>query len=204
VSGDKIVRLKPYRSVRRIQTEGPVVATLLVVIVEGLMFLGMVSAFLLTRSAAGGSWPPAGQPWFPWGETILNSAALLASGALVYRASLAWPSPEARIGPQLLAAICLGAFFLFFQGVVWIGVIGQGLDLTPSHYGKFFYLIMGMHGATVLGGVVFLGVAWLRLQPLRDDTPPHGSLRTSTFTAARILWYFAVGSWPVLALLLYL
>lgn len=182
----------------------PVIAVAVIVIAVALMLAGMVITFLLTRATAGDPWPPAGQPWFPAGETILNSAALLASGALVFRASLAWQNPESRIGPQLLAAISLGAFFLFFQGVVWLGAIQQGLDPTPSHHGKFFCLIMGMHAATVLGGLIFLGFAWLRLQPLRDDVPPHGSLQASTFKAARILWYFAVGSWPVLCLLLYL
>lgn len=204
VSEEKIVRLQPYRGLRKLPLAVPVAATLLVVAFVALMLVGMVSAFLLTRSAAGGSWPPAGQPWFPAGEAILNSIALLASGALVFRASLVWRDPQARIGPHLFAAICLGAFFLFFQGVVWVGVIRQGLDLTSSHYGKFFCLIMGLHAATVLGGLVFLGFAWRRLHPLRDDVPPHGDLQTSTFTAARILWYFAVASWPVLSLLLYL
>jgi len=204
VSEDNIVRLQPYRSVRRLAAEGPVVATLLVLIVEGMMFAGMLATFLVTRAAAGEPWPPAGQPWFPLGETVLNSAALLASGGLVFRTSRAWRNPEARIGPPLLAAMFLGAFFLFFQGVVWVGLIREGLDPTPSHHGKFFCLILGMHAATVLAGLVFLGFAWLRLQPLRDDVPAHGSLQTGTYAAVRFFWYFAVASWPVLCLALYL
>jgi heme/copper-type cytochrome/quinol oxidase subunit 3 len=204
VSEQKVVRLYPDRSVRKAPVAGTVVATTLIVILQAMMLIGMLSAFLLTRATSGGSWPPPGQPWFPMGETLVNSAALLASGALVFRASRAWQNPEARIGPQLLAAIALGAFFLFFQGVVWAGVVGRGLDLTPSHHGKFFYLILAMHAATVLGGLLFLGFAWWRLQPLRDDVPPHGSLRTGTFLAAQIFWYFAVGMWPVLYVLLYL
>lgn len=204
MSEQKVVRLQPHRSLRKTPVAGTVVATSLIVILQALMFVGMVSAFLLTRASAGASWPPSGQPWFPRGETLLNSAALLASGALVFRASRAWQNPEARIGPQMLAAIALGAFFLFFQGVVWAGVLRRGLDLTPSHHGQFFYLIMALHAATVLGGLLFLGFAWWRLHPLRDDVPPHGSLRTGTFLAAQILWYFAVGLWPVLYVLLYL
>ncbi len=203
MSGPNVVRLHPKRVAREPEMAGTVVATCVLVVVEAMMFVGLVSAFLLTRAAAGAGWPPEGQPWFPWPETVLNSAALLASGALVFRASRAWRNPEARIGPQLLAAIALGAFYLFFQGVVWVGVIRRGLDLTPSHHGKFFCLIMGMHAATVLGGLIFLGFAWLRLQPLRDDVHPHGSLRSSTFMAARILWYFAVASWPAFYVSLY-
>jgi len=204
VSGEKVVRLQPYRSVRKPPAAGPVVATLLVISVAGMMLVGMLSAFLLTRAAGESSWPPAGQPWFPLGETLLNSVALLASAAIVFRASLAWRKPEVRIGPQLLAAFSLGVFFLFFQGVVWVGLIREGLDLLAGLDGWFFCLIMGMHAMMVVGGLALLGLAWLRLQPLRDDVPAHGSLHTSTFEAVGIFWYFVVASWPVLCLLLYL
>jgi hypothetical protein len=49
-----------------------------------------------------------------------------------------------------------------------------------------------------------MGAAWLRLKPLRDDEEPRGSLSSGAFSAARILWYFVVGVWPVLYLCLYL
>ena len=204
MSGQNVVRLHPDRGVRRPFAADGVIAMLVLVIVETMMFVGMVSAFLLTRSAAGDAWPPDGQPWFPRGETTLNTAALLASGVLVFRAARAWRNPEARVGPLLIAAIALGAFFLFFQGVVWVGLIRDGLELTSSHHGNFFCLIVGMHAATTLGALIFLSLAWLRLKPFRDDVHPHGSLSSSTFSAARILWYFAVGTWPVLYLCLYL
>ena len=204
VSGQNVVRLDPSRGSLRPAVADIVIAMIVLVVVETMMFVGMVSAFLLTRAAAGGAWPPDGQPWFPWGETILNTAALLASGALVFRAGRAWRNPEARVGPLLLAAIALGAFFLFFQGVVWVGLIRGGLELTSSHHGWFFCLIVGMHAATAIGALAFLSFAWLRLRPFRDDVHPHGSLSSGTFSAARILWYFAVGTWPVLCLFLYL
>jgi len=204
MSGQNVILLDPNRRARSAVVEDGPIAMLVFVSVEAMMFAGLVSAFMLTRAAAGGAWPPAGQPWFPLEETAINSAALLVSGALVFLAARAWEKREARIGPLLLTAIALGAFFVFFQGILWVAVIREGLTLSSSQHGAFFCLIVGMHGAHVLCGLIFMGIVWLRLKPLRDDGEPRGSLSSSAFSAARALWYFVVGVWPVLYLCLYL
>ena len=199
MSGPNVIPLHPNRRARSAVVEDGTIAMLVWLIFEAMMFAGMVIAFMLTRAAAGGAWPPA-QPQLPLGETAVNTAALLVSGGLVFLAAHAWEKREARIGPLLTAAIALGAFFVFFQGVA---LIRQGLTLTSSQHGSFFCLIVGMHGAHALGALIFMGVAWLRLKPLRDDEEPRGSLSSGAFSAARILWYFVVGLWPVLWVCLY-
>ncbi len=204
MSGHNIIPLHPDRRARSAVVEDGTIAKLVWWIFEAMMFAGMVIAFMLTRAAAGGAWPPAGQPWFPLEETAINTAVLLVSGVLVFLAARAWEKREARVGPLLFSAIVLGACFVFFQGIAWVALIRQGLTLTSSHHGSFFFLIVGMHGAHALGALIFMGVAWLRLKPLRDDGEPRGSLSSSAFSAARILWYFVVGVWPVLYLCLYL
>ncbi len=203
MSGRNVISLDPNRRVRSAVVEDGAIALLVFAAFEAMMFVGMVSVFMITRAAAGGAWPPAGQPRLPLEETAVNTAALLVSGALVFLAAHAWEKREARVGPLLVAAIALGAFFVFFQGIEWVALIRQGLALTSSQHGNFFCLIVGMHAANVLGGLIFMGVAWLRLKPLRDDGEPRGSLSGSAFLAARILWYFVVGVWPVLYLCLY-
>jgi heme/copper-type cytochrome/quinol oxidase subunit 3 len=196
MGGQKVIPLHPSRRMRSAVVEDGTIGMLAFVIVEAMMFAGLMSAFAITRATAGGAWPPAGQPRLPLEETAINTAALLASGVVVYLASRAWQEREARTGPLLLGAIALGAFFVFFQGMEWVALIRQGLTLTSSQHGSFFYLIVGMHGAHALGALVFMGVAWLRLR--------RGSLGNSAFSAACILWYFVVGIWPVLYLTLYL
>lgn len=196
MSGENVVPLDPNRRTRSIVVGEGAVAALIFVGFEAMMLAGLVSVFMLTRAAAEGAWPPAGQPSFPLGETGINTAALLASGALLFRAARAWETREARTRLLLTAAITLGAFFLFFQAVVWIAPIRQGLTLTASLHGSFFCLIVGIHGAHVLGTLALLGFVWLRLK--------QGSLTNRAFSAVRILWYFAVGVWPVLYVCLYL
>ncbi len=193
MSGQNVVRLHPKRPARRAVDENGAIATLVFVIVEAMMFAGLVSAFMLTRATAAGVWPPAG---LPLGETAINTAALLISGGLVFRAAQAWEKRETQTGPLLTAAIALGAFFVFFQGVVWVAPIRQGLALTSSHHGVFFCIIVGAHAVPILGALIFMGAAWLRLK--------RGAWSSSIFSAARVLWYFLVGVWPVLYLCLYL
>ncbi len=205
MSGQNVVSIQPHRRARRFAIDRGMVAMIVIVVSEAMMFLGMVTAFMLTRSVDGTVWPPPNQPWFPLGETAINTAALLASGALVFRAARTWDNRDARIGPLLLAAIVLGSFFLFFQGIVWRNLIDDGLTLTSSDHGVFFCIIVGMHALHVVGTLSFLSVIWLRLKPFRDENvPARAALSSSAFSAACISWYFAVGIWPVLYVCLYL
>ncbi|MBW2272973.1 MAG: heme-copper oxidase subunit III [Deltaproteobacteria bacterium] len=196
MSGQNVIPLQTNRRTRSAVVEDGTIGMLAFVFVEAMMFAGLMSAFVIARATAGGAWPPAGQPRLPFEETAINTVALLASGAVVFLASRTWEKQGTRTGPLLLAAIGLGAFFVFFQGIEWIALIRQGLTLTSSQHGSFFYLIVGMHGAHALGALVFMGVAWLRLQ--------QGTLSNSAFSAARVLWYFVVAVWPVLYFTLYL
>ena len=48
------------------------------VFVEFMLFMGMISAFLIIKAnAVGQVWPPPGQPRLPIGQTAFNSAVLL-------------------------------------------------------------------------------------------------------------------------------
>jgi heme/copper-type cytochrome/quinol oxidase subunit 3 len=205
MSGQNVIRFDPNRRSRSAFLEDGIIAMLIFLIFDAMMFAGMVGVFMLTRAAAGGAWPPAGQPWFPLEETAISTGALLVSGVLVFLSARAWEKREARIAPLLFTGIALGAFFVLFQGVVWVTLIREGLNLTSTLHGNFFCVIVGMHGANTVGALTLLGVAWLRLKPLRDHEGEwRGSLRSSTFSAARFFWYFVVGVWPVLYLFLYL
>jgi heme/copper-type cytochrome/quinol oxidase subunit 3 len=90
----------------------------------------------------------------------------------------------------------LGAFFVVFQGVEWVAMLREGLTMTSSTHGAFFYLIIGTHGLHVLGGLAVLAWAYFRLR--------SGDLVRSQLLTASIYWYFVVGLWPVLYWRVYL
>ena len=66
--------------------------------------------------------------------------ALLASGIVLVLTYLAFKKEASRARLPMMLAILLGAFFVFSQGTEWVALIAEGLTLTSSTYGSFFYL----------------------------------------------------------------
>lgn len=172
-----------------------VFAMLLFVITEIMFFAGMISAFSIVR-ASSAIWPPPAQPRLPFEETAFNTLALLASGALLIWTQRRFAEDRDSARPTLIASIALGTFFVVFQGFEWVSMIAQGLTLTSSTLGSFFYLIVGMHGLHAIVAIGFLLRIWLRLE--------RGWLQPSQLASAAVFWYFVVAAWPVIYWRIYL
>jgi cytochrome c oxidase subunit III len=172
-----------------------VMGMLLFVASEAMLFAGLISAFHIISSSAL-VWPPPDQPRLPIQNTALNTAALLASGVCLAWAQARFSRGRAGARRPLLAAMLLGAFFVVFQGVEWVRLIRQGLTLTSSTLGSFFYLIVGLHALHAVAALGVLTYAWLRLQ--------RGWLAQSQLATAQVFWYFVVILWPVLYGVVYL
>jgi heme/copper-type cytochrome/quinol oxidase subunit 3 len=187
----------PKRAPLRRNAIGPssVIGTLIFIVTELMLFAGFMSAFTITR-AAYNTWPPLGQPRLPVQETLLNTAALLASGVVLFFANRAFQRDPQSAKKPMLISLALGVFFVVFQGVEWFNLLRQGLSLTSSNHGAFFYLIIGTHAAHAVAAIIALGLATWSLM--------RGSLRHSTFLAVQCFWYFVVGVWPVLYARVYL
>ena len=168
---------------------------LLFIASQAMFFAGLISAFTIVHSGAP-VWPPPGQPRLPIEETALNTAALLASGVLLIFVRRAFNRRRESAAKPLLAAMALGAFFVVFQGFEWVAMLSQGLTLTSSALGSFFYLIVGIHALHAVAALGLLLRTYLRLR--------RGWLASSQLAAAEAFWYFVVGLWPILFLRVYL
>ena len=171
-----------------------VMGMLIFVFTEVMLFAGLISAFTIIRSSAV-VWPPPGQPRLPFEATAFNTAVLLLSGVALQWARRRFDRNRASARAPLATAIALGAFFVVVQGAEWVAMFGQGLTITSSTLGSFFYLIVGVHGLHALAALVLLGVTFARLQ--------RGWLASSQLGTAEVLWYFVVAVWPVLWLVVY-
>jgi len=169
---------------------------LIFVITEAMLFAGFISAFMIVKSTAT-IWPPPDQPRLPVEETALNTLALLVSGVMLYVAGKAFKKGSfAAARKPLLASLLLGGFFVVFQGVEWAALIQEGLTLTGSAHGGFFYVIIGCHALHAIGAL--LGMGWVFTQLV------HRRMTSSQLATIQVLWYFVVGVWPVLYWRVYL
>jgi cytochrome c oxidase subunit 3 len=187
----------PRRVGPRRQQVGPnaVIGMLVFVVTELMLFAGFMSAFTITR-AAYNTWPPIGQPRLPASATLFNSVALLISGGLLVVANRVYVRNPDSARRWLLGSLLLGMFFVVFQGAEWVQLLHQGLTLTSSNHGGFFYLIVGLHGLHAVAAIVALARMYFLLV--------RGKLERSTFLATSIFWYFVVGVWPMVYFRVYL
>ena len=168
-----------------------VFATVIFVLCESMFFGGLISAHTIAETSALTAWPPPGQPRLPAEATLINTIALLVSGGLLgvahrqFRRGLRF-----KVKLPLLAAIALGTFFVAFQGYEWVQLIREGLTLTSSTHGGFFYLIVGAHGLHALAALVALYFVYKGLST--------GKLGPGLFGGAAIFWYWVVIMWPIL------
>ncbi|MGB5267332.1 MAG: cytochrome c oxidase subunit 3 [Polyangiales bacterium] len=173
-----------------------VLGMLIFVATEVMFFSGLISAFVIGKSNALGGWPPPGQPRLPIEETALNTAALLASGVMLFFANRAFQKDSPLTKRLLGLAIGLGGVFVLFQGAEWVALIGEGLTITSGQLGGYFYLLVGTHALHVVAGFLILLYTYRKLS--------EHELDRFTFWPAQIFWYFVVGVWPILYWQVYL
>ncbi len=173
-----------------------IVGMVIFILAEAMFFAALISAFTIVKAGALGLWPPPGQPRLPVGETAVNTAALLLSGVALYVAYRSFQREARSAKWPLLLAMLLGGFFVVFQGAEWVQLIGEGLTLTSSNHGSFFYMIVGAHALHAVAGLIVLGYIFTKW---RKQTLDRVMFRT-----AQLYWYFVVGLWPILYWRVYL
>lgn len=188
--------LGPTRTERKPVMPNGLLGMLIFVFTEAMFFAGFVSAFTIVKAAAP-LWPPPDQPRLPIEATAFNTIMLLASGALLLVAHRAFHKGDrASMRRPMWLSLGFGTFFVIFQGYEWVMLIGQGLTLTSSTLGAFFYTIVGVHALHAVAALILLWHATMRLE--------RGFLTPSLFGATESLWFFVVGVWPILYAVVYL
>jgi cytochrome c oxidase subunit 3 len=192
----------------RVRVAGPAIAAgrrlpnsvlgmIIFVAAEIMFFAALMSAHTIARATVlGGVWPPPGQPRLPVERTAFNTAILLLSGALLLVANRRARESQEKARPYVAGAILTGAAFILLQGVEWVRLLREGLTMTSSSHGAFFYLIVGAHALHAVVAIVALAAVYF---PMR-----RGMLSPSRFAATQVFWYFVVLLWPIIYLRVYL
>lgn len=195
----EVLMSAPVRN-KKIASDG-VIGMIFLLAAEAMFFAGLISAYIVNRAGAK-VWPPYGQPRLPVEITALNTLVLLSSAVAIFLFSKKIKSDIIISGNSrklLAVTILLGSIFVFVQGAEWIKLIGFGLTTTSSIYGSFFYLIIGAHGIHAVAGLLILFYLYSVLKK-------NGSFEEAKnkITICSIYWYFVVGIWPILYILVYL
>ncbi len=166
-------------------------------VMSEMMFFGaLISAFLIVKSG-NVMWPPPGQPRLPVSLTAINSLFLVGSGVLVYLSNQSLSRGDKEGSKKRLGiAILCGLVFVGIQGFEWVRMLQHGLTMTSSTYGSFFYMIIGCHGLHVAGALLVLGNVYRKFV--------KGTLKSESYWGVQVFWYFVVGVWPILYVLVYL
>jgi cytochrome c oxidase subunit 3 len=160
--------------------------------VVGSLFALLISAYAMRMNM--GEWRPAPAPKLLW----LNTGMLiLSSGALQWAQVAARRGKMDGVKAGLFAGGIFALTFLAGQLIVWRQLDDTGYYLTANPAAAFFYLITGVHGLHLLGGLVALGrtmdKAW---QGVKLD-----QMRLSVELCA-MYWHFLLFVWLVLFSLL--
>ncbi len=137
-----------------------------------------------------GDWRPLQEPWLLWP----NTAVLILSSIALY-----WAVVSARRGDgaglrwSLLVGGALAAVFLVGQLVAWRQLIALGYFASSNPANAFFYLITGLHGLHLLGGLV----AWVRTMGKLRRGYEIAQLGPSVELCA-IYWHFLLAVWLIL------
>ncbi|WP_154445886.1 cytochrome c oxidase subunit 3 [Halovulum marinum] len=137
---------------------------------------------------------------YPWQLVPLprmiwfSTAALVAASLALHRAAGAARRAEPGRRDAALAAATLATLaFLAGQGLVWRALGDGGVVLSGTPAGSLVYLITGLHGLHVLGGLVALGRVWLR----QAQRPGSAQARAAIALCA-IYWHALLFVWLAL------
>lgn len=154
--------------------------------------------------AAGFGWPRAGTtagvPETLVPLTAVNTLILVSSSFV-----LLWGEKGLFKGKRkqylwgLGLTLLMGAVFLAIQIYEYAELIGKGFTLEQSIYSSLFYILTGTHGLHVFGGLVFLGIIFVRSLLGQFDEKRHTGL-----TAASYYWHFVDVVWVLLFVIVYL
>jgi cytochrome c oxidase subunit 3 len=157
------------------------------------MGLGALLVFYFTMRSRAEVWPPPGSPPLPRG-LWLSTALLLASSGTMHAA---WRGiRRGQLGTlrgMMIATTVLAIAFLVNQVVNWGVAVAAHLPPGLNMYAITFYLLTGLHGLHVLGGLVPLGLVTGRALARR-----YTAANCAGVGYCALYWHFVDGVWLVL------
>ncbi len=158
----------------------------LLAVITSVFFLTIL-AFLIRSQFT--DWEPLSAPWQLWINTTM---LFMASIALQWARVASRKGRMRTVRETLLVGGVLSFGFLAGQLWVWWQFTGAGYFASSNPANAFFYLLTGLHGLHLLGGLV----AWARVmfRPLQKSG--------TAIALCAMYWHYLLALWLVLFALL--
>jgi cytochrome c oxidase subunit 3 len=154
-------------------------------------FAALTSA-IIVRQGSDPDWQHVQLPWMVYCNTVV---ILLSSLTLEMARRKPGEAPESGLR-WLQATLSLGMLFVMGQVFAWWELARRGVFLASNPSSSFFYVLTGIHGLHLLGGIVALAYVVARLGG--KERTVSGSL----FEAVTIYWHFMGGLWVYLLIVI--
>lgn len=157
-----------------------------------MFFMALVSAYLVRKGMS--DWRAIEVPRILW----LNTAVLVASSVTIEHARKKLKAHDGLAFQRWWGVTTLlGLLFMAGQFAAWQQLRAAGVFLASNPASSFFYLLSGVHGLHLTGGVCALVYVAVRRNYRRLD-------RATSAEITSIYWHFMDLLWVFLLLLLFL
>jgi len=157
-----------------------------------MLFIGFTSAYILRAASA--DWRPLAPPRILWVSTL----ALACSSVALESARRGLRTFNVRLVKNgVVATGLLGALFVVGQVLGWRALAAQGVFLATNPHSSFYYLLTGLHGLHLIGGLIWLVPVTVRAH--RMQYAPG----TDALGLVALYWHFLGALWLYLVYLLF-
>src|SRR5262245_6999048 len=159
-----------------------------------MLFAGLSSAYIVLRGVP--AWQNIQLPWLLWPNTailLLSSVAIDISRRAIRRNDLQSMKRWLAVGG------ILGLAFLVGQLAAWRQLVNAGVYVPSTLQSGFFYILTGLHGLHLFGGVIAL--AFVLAQALKNRLT---AFNYEPLKLCAMYWHVMDGLWVYLFLLLLL
>lgn len=153
-----------------------------------MMFAGLTSAYIVKRDQP--NWVSFDMPPIFWYSTLV----MLLSSVTIQVAFKSFKEREMpRYRGLVVTTLLLGAVFVVLQWIGFKQIWESGTTLKGAGAGQFLYIIFGLHALHVLGGVIALGLMFIRAFNRR-----YRSYNSVPIEIAATYWHFVDLLWVYL------
>jgi cytochrome c oxidase subunit III len=165
-----------------------------------MLFISLTSAYLVRQNPVARAdemdpFGPVSLPPILWVSSIvliLSSVTLEAAKRALRR------NRYERVRNLICLTTALGAGFVAAQLLAWRQLVAQGVYVNSTPHSSFFYLLTGLHGVHLLGGIIALGILAIATIRLRIGVRTRNAVEVTT-----MYWHFMDVVWIWLFLLLF-